>query len=250
MTVVLRVIGVCFMMLIIPAEILDFLWIFILVWSINLVLIRLYLISGQNNLLLHGQTVVWLLCVPLGKLVLGSRAVSPTVITRLPELVIAFTIFAYFLGLAKDTVLTLNKVLLDLRVMAGGSKTIAERHHNQFVRKCFLYFQVHQFDMAEAYFIIIANTAVSLILMLVDRLFFNVHTWWLLNREMGRTAFDGQYLAKSPPQIESDQLRDGTSIGTNSELGLEDSFQYTPTQAGHNNHHMSATPRPLLQNRH
>jgi len=250
MTVVLRVIGVCFMMLIIPAEILDFLWIFILVWSINLVLIRLYLISGQNNLLLHGQTVVWLLCVPLGQLVLGSRAVSPTVITRLPELVIAFTIFAYFLGLAKDTVLTLNKVLLDLRVMAGGSKTIAERHHNQFVRKCFLYFQVHQFDMAEAYFIIIANTAVSLILMLVDRLFFNVHTWWLLNREMGRTAFDGQYLAKSPPQIESDQLRDGTSIGTNSELGLEDSFQHTPTQAGHNNHHMSATPRPLLQNRH
>merc|ERR1719401_101613 len=137
-----------------------------------------------------------------------------------------------------------------MRIMAGGSHKIALRHHNQFVRKCFLYFQVHQFDMAEAYFIIISNTIVSLFLCLVDKIFCNAHTWWLLNREMGRTPFDGQYLQKSPPQIESDALRDGTSIGTNSEIGMEDTFQYTPTHTqAAGNHFTNATPRPLLANR-
>jgi len=247
--------GLCviYMLFLVPSEILDFLWIYILVWAINTVCVLAYLVLGQNNLLLNLQGVGWLLAIPIGSIVLGSRAVSPTVVTRLPELIVSFVVFMYVLGFFKDFVLLLNKLLHVFRTASGGSHSISLRHHNQMIRKCFLYFQVHQMDMVQAYIILIANTVASVLLMLVDRVFCNIHTWWLLNREMGRMDFDGQYLAKSPPKIESDQMRDGTSIGGSSELGYEDSMDFggTPTtrtggSAATPTRGMQGQARPLL----
>eukprot|EP00428_Durinskia_dybowskii_P066838 CAMPEP_0170388162 /NCGR_PEP_ID=MMETSP0117_2-20130122/17938_1 /TAXON_ID=400756 /ORGANISM="Durinskia baltica, Strain CSIRO CS-38" /LENGTH=220 /DNA_ID=CAMNT_0010644067 /DNA_START=61 /DNA_END=724 /DNA_ORIENTATION=+ len=183
---------------------------------------------------------------PSAGLVLGSRALSPNVTSRLPELLISFVVFLCVLALFQDAVLILNKCLYLFRTCAGGSSEIALRHHNQFVRKCFVYFQVHQMDMVEAYLILGSNTIISLVLLLIDRLVCNAHTWWLLNRELGRTPFDGQYLAKSPPQIEFDQQRDLTSLGTNSDVG-EENGELSPSIVvvpSYRNTKMPAPPPP------
>jgi len=243
---VIRMASTAYLFLVVPAEILDFLWLFIVVWSINTVCVSLYFLSGHNNLLLNAQGIAWLSAIPIGGLVLGSRALSPNVTSRLPELLISFVVFLCVLALFQDAVLILNKCLYLFRTCAGGSSEIALRHHNQFVRKCFVYFQVHQMDMVEAYLILGSNTIISLVLLLIDRLVCNAHTWWLLNRELGRTPFDGQYLAKSPPQIEFDQQRDLTSLGTNSDVG-EENGELSPSIVvvpSYRNTKMPAPPPP------
>eukprot|EP00444_Apocalathium_aciculiferum_P036464 CAMPEP_0183489374 /NCGR_PEP_ID=MMETSP0370-20130417/181410_1 /TAXON_ID=268820 /ORGANISM="Peridinium aciculiferum, Strain PAER-2" /LENGTH=668 /DNA_ID=CAMNT_0025682707 /DNA_START=1 /DNA_END=2007 /DNA_ORIENTATION=+ len=225
-----------YIMTVIPAEILDFLWIYIVVLSFNSLLLLMYLLSNLSNIILNLQTVGWLLALPVGKLVLGNRVMLPSIGSRLPELIISFAVFLRALQVAKQAYLIACKAAYYARTCSGSSQNIARRHYLEAIRRAHLYFQQHQVDMAEAYFLMLSNTVVSLLLMVVDRICGHMHTWWLLNREMARTNWGEQYLLKSPPQMESDQQREGSNY--TSEVGSD----YSWDEDGG-----VGTNRPLLQ---
>jgi len=230
-----------YVMLLIPAEILDFMWIYIITLAFNCLLVFGYLTSNLSNILLNLQTVSWLLAVPVGKLVLGDRVHFPSILSRAPEFVIAFVVFVHVLSLLKQLYLLILRVVCDARVCAGGSRSIAQRHFYEGIRRSFLYFQVHQADMVEAYIIMCANTVVSLLLAGVDYIGCNVHTWWLLNRELSRTKQKDKYLSKDPPRQESATQRDGSVVTDLSDLGSDRSGETEFTD------HAGQTSRPLLQ---
>merc|ERR1719436_609442 len=116
-------------------------WIYIITLCFNSLLVLGYLASNLSNILLNLQTVSWFLAVPVGKLVLGNRAVWPSVTERIPEFVIALVVFLHLLGLLKQAFLLVCRISYDARIWTGTSQTIAERHYYEAIRRAFLYFQ-------------------------------------------------------------------------------------------------------------
>jgi len=231
----------CFLFMIIPAEILDYLWLFIVTLSLNSLLLLLYLQSNLSNILLNLQTLGWLLALPMGSYIMGPQALSPSLWVRLPELIISFGVFLKILNVLKQIYLLVCKAGLFIGSCKRASNSTKRRRYFEAIRRAHLYFQQHQIDMAEAYLLMISNTVVSLFLMLVDRIACNVHTWWLLNRELARTRYGEQYLLKAPPKIEADCLREGSNYA--SEYG-SDYSEEEPSQRGllqTNGHHTPET---------
>eukprot|EP00443_Scrippsiella_acuminata_P106088 CAMPEP_0115632136 /NCGR_PEP_ID=MMETSP0272-20121206/31370_1 /TAXON_ID=71861 /ORGANISM="Scrippsiella trochoidea, Strain CCMP3099" /LENGTH=78 /DNA_ID=CAMNT_0003068845 /DNA_START=123 /DNA_END=356 /DNA_ORIENTATION=- len=65
----------------------------------------------------------------------------------------------------------------------------------------------------EAWVVLAANLAVSVVLATVDQFFCNVHTWFLLNRELARTKHGERYMEKSATFFELDRHRfDGSDL--------------------------------------
>jgi len=167
-------------------------------------------------------------------------AVWPSVLARAPEFVISFVVFLHVLSLLKQIYLLACRMVSDARVFTGTSQQIANRHFYECIRRAFLYFQVHQVDMVEAYIVMCGNVFVSLLTALIDRVGCNAHTWWLLNREMQRTAYADKYLSKDPPRMEGATQREG-SVTEFSDLGSDRSLDVEYMD------HASHTARPLLQ---
>ncbi|CAJ1407050.1 unnamed protein product [Effrenium voratum] len=98
-----------------PAEIIDFLWVYLVVLSVQWVLVLGFFTFGLNNILLTLSLLVWLLVLPIGRLVIGTRAVSPSLWMRLPEYFISFLVFLVFLGLVHHVLLTACRVIISMQ---------------------------------------------------------------------------------------------------------------------------------------
>jgi len=173
-----------------PSEILDFLPVYLVALSFSWVIVLGYFVAGLNNVFLVLSFLVWPAAVPLAHLVIGSRFANPNMLTRMPEYVISLMVFLYILDLVKEFVLISCRSFHDLSAARfQGTGQLYES-----IRVCFVYFLVHQTQIAQAYTILLVNTIFSLLIAMIDRLFCNVHTWWLLNNELARTEHGERYM--------------------------------------------------------
>eukprot|EP00438_Fugacium_kawagutii_P003059 Skav215067 [mRNA] locus=scaffold1303:412677:436140:+ [translate_table: standard] len=99
-----------------PAEVIDFLWVYLVVLSVQWVLVLGFFTFGLNNILLMLSLMVWLLVLPVGRLVIGTRAVSPSLWMRMPEYFISFLVFVEFLGLVHHILMTACRIFIHLQV--------------------------------------------------------------------------------------------------------------------------------------
>lgn len=186
---------------VLPANILDFLPIFLVVLSGSWVVVLGYFWAGLNNVFLVLSFLVWGLAVPLAHLIIGSRCAHPNISTRMPEYVISLAVFLYFLSLAKELLLLVCRAVLGLCCRKASS----ERRLQECIRICFVYFFVHQLHIVEAYLVLVANTVTSAVLATIDQVLCNGHTWFLLNSELARTRHGERYMEKSSTFYESDR---------------------------------------------
>jgi len=202
---VLRAVIAAYLITVCPAEILDYLPLYVCVLSISWVVVLGYFTAGLNNVFLVFSFMIWFAAVPFGHLVIGDRAHSPTWTARVPEYVISLTIFFYFVDLAK------NAILIACRGCSAlcKDKSRADKRLHECIRVCFVYFFVHQWEAIEAYVILCANLVVAALTATVDKVFCNAHTWWLLNSEMARTKHGEKYMEKKATFFELDGLRPG-----------------------------------------
>jgi len=196
--------------------------------SFSFVLVFGYFSAGNNNVFLLLTFVVWAALIPLAYLVVGGRLAQPNISTRMPEYVIAITVFVFILDLVKEIVLITARILINLMPCTSKAKRQSRLH--EVIRLCFVYFSVHQQHIVQAYLVLIANLATSVVLATVDLC--NGHTWWLLNSELARTKRGERYMEKSATFFELDRygLGDGSdlwSLDSDSEAGS------SPSAASH-----------------
>jgi len=172
-----------------PAEILDFMPVYLVALSFSWVLVGGYFIAGRNNVFLVLSFLIWPATFPMAQYIIGARFFYPDMVTRLPEYVISLTVFLYILGLVKDFILIVCRLLHNCSPDAGRTGRLYEC-----IRLCFVYFLVHQTHIAEAYSVLLINTCCSFVLAAVDKLFCNAHTWWLLNNKLARTKHGEKYM--------------------------------------------------------
>jgi len=207
-----------------PAEILDYLPVYVCVLSFSWVVVLGYFTAGLNNVFLVFSFLMWIVAIPFGHYVIGDRAHSPNWTARVPEYAISLTIFFFFLDLAKSFVLIACRAIFCLCPCRNRDQKKADRRLHECIRVCFVYFFVHQVQTIEAYIILCVNMAVAALTATLDRVFFNVHTWWLLNDEMARTKHGESYMEKNATFFELDALRPGfgSDVWSSSDSEFED----------------------------
>eukprot|EP00913_Durusdinium_trenchii_P004365 g4045.t1 len=216
-----------------PAEIIDFLWVYLVVLSVQWVLVLGFFSFGLNNILLMLSLLVWLLVLPVGRLVIGARAVSPSLWMRMPEYFISFLVFVEFLGLIHHVLMTACRIFIHMQV-TSCCLGIDERNHRRarggflfyplkfwgdveeqigrWVRLAHVYFFGHQLHTLQAYIVLLTNLTTSLLIAFLDKVCCRVHTWWLLNYELARTDNREQYLQNKPTLLEQESQRHGHQI--------------------------------------
>merc|ERR1712066_352353 len=153
---------------------------------------------------------VWAALIPLAYFVGGGRLAQPNVSTRMPEYVIAITVFVFTLDLVKEIVLITARIFINAMPCTSNAKRQSRLH--EVIRLCFVYFSVHQQHIVQAYIVLVANLVTSLIMAIVDLC--NGHTWWLLNSELARTKRGERYMEKSATFFELDRY----GLGSGSDL--------------------------------
>jgi len=194
-----------------PAEILDFMPVYIVALSFSWVIVLGYFVAGRNNVFLVLSFLAWPATMGLAPFIIGSRFHSPDICTRMPEYIISLTVFLYLLDLVKQF------VLIFCRVFSPPAGSGGEGRLYECIRACFVYFLVHQTHIAEAYTILLVNTICSLALAVVDKCC-NAHTWWLLNNELARTKHSTKYMAENATFYELDGLNNFDIWSTDSDL--------------------------------
>lgn len=209
-----------------PAEVIDFLWVYLVVLSVQWlsVLVLGFFTFGLNNILLMLSLMVWLLVLPVGRLVIGTRAVSPSLWMRMPEYFISFLVFVEFLGLVHHILMTACRIFIHMQA-TGCCFGLEERNHRiqRWVRLAHVYFFNHQLHTLQAYIVLLATLMTSLFIAALDKVCCRIHTWWLLNYELARTDNREQYLQNKPTLLEQESQRHGHQSETSSFMGGETS---------------------------
>mmetsp|Transcript_1645 Transcript_1645/g.4577 ORF Transcript_1645/g.4577 Transcript_1645/m.4577 type:complete len:2143 (-) Transcript_1645:437-6865(-) len=200
-----------FMLAIMPAGILDFLPFFLVVLSCCWVVILGYFAAGLNNVFLVLSFLIWVAAVPLAGNIIGNRFASPSMTTRAPEYLISAILFIFLLGLAKEFVLIVCRMLLSICPCLDEPRR--ERRLHECVRLCFVFFFTHQLQTVQAYVVLFVNALTAGALAVVDQFFCNLHTWFLLNRELARTPHGQKYMEKTATFFELDaQQLEGSDL--------------------------------------
>merc|ERR1712127_534347 len=132
----------CYVLAVLPAAILDFMPIFLVLLSLSWGVVFGYFAAGLNNVFLVLSFLIWAAAIPLAHLVIGGRFASPNAATRMPEYVISLAVFIFFLGLLKEFLLiTCRAVFALCPCMSENKKT---KRLNETTRMCFVYFFVYQ----------------------------------------------------------------------------------------------------------
>jgi len=198
----LSVIGVClaaklvlgaYLVLVLPASILDFLPVFVVALGCSWVVVLGYFVAGLNNSFLVVSCLIWPAVLPLAHCIIGSRFQSPSVLSRVPEYMISTVAFFYVLGVAKDSLLLLFRAALCLCVKPQRVAI----YMRESVRVCFVYFCVHQVEFVEAYFMLGVNLLASAVIAVIDWVFCSCHTWFLFSTELARTGHGQKYMEKN-----------------------------------------------------
>lgn len=209
----IRVAAAAFVLAIMPAEVLDFLPVFLVVLSFSWVIILGYFATGLNNVFLVLSFLIWAAALPLAHKIIGNRFGNPNPQTRFPEYLISSAVFTYLLSLAKEFVLLVSRSVLAVWPCLSD-KARARRLH-ECIRLCFVYFFTHQLHTIQAYVVLFCNLLMAGVLASVDQIFCNLHTWFLLNRELARTQRGERYMEKTATFFELDgHYFDGSDFGS------------------------------------
>jgi len=204
--VVLRLAVCGFLALSLPSVILDFLWVFFIVLSLQWMLILGFVLTGLSNIFFLVSILLWLIVLPFGYWVHGDRAVG---LVRVPEYVVSLAVFLFLLGLAKQLLLLACRAVCELRQRpCGWPQGRALRRLQRSVRMSHVFFFVHQQNVLLGYLVLVANLATSLFLVLLDLC--NLHTWWLLNGEAAK-AQRWQAKLQGPGPAEHEARSHGSS---------------------------------------
>merc|ERR1719284_340981 len=85
----------CYLLALLPAEMLDFMPLFLVLLSFSWVVILGYFTAGLNNVFLVLSFLIWAAAIPLAHFIIGPRFASPNVATRMPEYAISLGTFVY-----------------------------------------------------------------------------------------------------------------------------------------------------------
>eukprot|EP00434_Breviolum_minutum_P022453 symbB.v1.2.019819.t1/scaffold1579.1/size168583/2 len=227
-----------------PAEVMDFLWVYLVVLSVQWVLVLGFFTFGLNNILLMLSLMVWLLVLPVGRLVIGTRAISPSLWMRMPEYFISFLVFVEFLGLVHHVLMTACRIFIHMQA-TSCCFSFEERNHRiqRWVRLAHVYFFAHQLHTLQAYIVLLANLITSLLIAALDKVCCRVHTWWLLNYELARTDNREQYLQNKPTLLEQESQRHGHQSETSSFMGGETSEEAADSSSSEAASHSQLLPQ-------
>merc|ERR1711920_1136703 len=220
-----QLVGMVYLASAIPSEILDYLPVYLLLLSSTWVLVLGYFEAGLNNVFFVLSFLVWFISPQMAQTMIGSRFNNPTILIRLPEFIISFAVFLYILHTVKTAILIGCRAAL-VGPRCGASQKTQMRRLHECIRVCFLYFGVHQLHVVKAYIIMLCNLVTAVLLASIDRLS-HIHTWFLLNSELGRTKHGERYVEKNATFYELDGNDYNFDIwsldsGSEAETGLPD----------------------------
>mmetsp|Transcript_124845 Transcript_124845/g.324298 ORF Transcript_124845/g.324298 Transcript_124845/m.324298 type:complete len:2327 (-) Transcript_124845:162-7142(-) len=193
LTLVVRVLLLAALAAIVPAEILDFVPIYLVVLGFSWVVLLGYFTAGLSNTFLLMSCLIFLSPLAFARSILGARSDSPSIQTRMPEYVVALCAFLHLLDVVKHLVLVLCRAVFGLCPCSSENSRGSARLQ-ECVRLCFVYFFVHQKNVFQAYLIMLINTAVASLLTLFEQAFCNMHTSFLLNSELARVSPGHPYM--------------------------------------------------------
>merc|ERR1712176_823049 len=201
-----QLVGLVFLAYAIPSEILDYLPVYLLLLSATWVPLFGYFMTGLNNVFYVLSFLVWFLAPRMAQTMIGSRFNNPTFLIRLPEFIISLAVFLYMLHTAKTAILVICRACL-VGSGCASSQEAQKRRLHECTRVCFLYFGVHQLHVVKAYIIMLCNLVTAVLLASIDRLS-HIHTWFLLNSELGRTKHGERYMEQKATFYELDGYDD------------------------------------------
>jgi len=180
-----------------PAGVLDFVTPFFGVLGLQWLLTALFFKFNHNNVFMFLTIPVWLLVPLVGIPLIGDRAATPKLVTRLPEYLIAILVYMATMACLKRLLLFLISLVHAIRAACFRAKQEdLEREFKMAVRACYFYFFEHQTRTIRAFMIITINLIVSAFLVLLDCRCFGVrlHTMWLLNSHVAKASPDHSYM--------------------------------------------------------
>lgn len=161
----------------VPANILDYLAVFALVFCVRLVFVYMWLAMQGDNLLHFLSFAVWVSVPFLAQPIVGDRGSN-----MLFEYFVSFLVFVMVLSAAQQWFLLMVTTFTPVRCHAGA------------IRITHLVFLGYHLDMAVAIFVLCWNVLITLLLIVVEGaccLPLGLHSWWLLNKEVANTSARG-----------------------------------------------------------
>jgi hypothetical protein len=168
-----------FLLLVLPARILDFLWVFLFVFAVRWIVVLADLRCKENNLLTFFYVLIWCL-VPMGSVAIignhGSNNFTDFVVTGI-----------VFLSLMD----TCQSLVLFIGGLRCGSLRFYEDYEPFWVHFSYYAFMQRDLDIVAALCVLVINVAVSLVLILLEMSWClprGLHSWWLLNGNVAYAA--------------------------------------------------------------
>jgi len=163
------------------AEILDFAKVFLSTFAFQWFLVMLWFVAGLKNAILLLSTGMWMLVPWFGSWVLGERTLVPSIWRLLPEYLIGFVVFLYFLGTVKRIKLFVCRCLFEFSSQCCCRccrEWFNESWLQKAVRVSYLYYFEHQLNVIRALGVLLINLFVTLLLMAWEGCY-GLHTLWL-----------------------------------------------------------------------
>jgi len=201
------------LLLVIPANILDYLVVFLSVFGVRWLLVVLSLARGANNLLVFFTFAVWIIVPFVSDDIIGNRGGGNEMI----EYIICFVVFVALMNTVRRW---MNFIGCLLRIKQGDFAK-----HDMMVHMGYHLFFKADLDTGAALVVLVTSLFTSLLLMVVEcpcgspR---GLHTWWLLNSNVAKTAVKSQeYVPKagSLPGLHKQSSRDHSGLGKSGLFG-------------------------------
>jgi len=160
-------------------------------------LTALFFQFNHNNVFMFLTIPVWLLVPFVGIPLIGDRAATPKLVTRLPEYLIAILVYMATMACLKRVLLFIIALIHWIRATCFNAKQEdLDRDFKKAVCACYFYFFEHQTRTIRAFMILTVNTLVSSLLVLLDCRCFGVrlHTMWLLNSHVAKASRDHSFM--------------------------------------------------------
>jgi len=205
------------LMLVVSANILDYLWVFLFCFSIRWVLVVFSLARDSNNLLQFFALIIWFLVPFIYTPMVANRGYTPWT-----ECFVCMFVFQHILTMIRGWVLVLY-----CRKATGKNDKIVRFTH--------FFFMGSDYDIIAAMIVLGVNIVVTLILITIEGLACycldrGPHTWWLLNSNLATSVFKGKAFQPWLTASYREDYPDSSRARGNSGFFLQNSFRRPSTR--------------------
>lgn len=221
LSLALRVLCIVYANFILPASVLDYIFVFALFTPIQWFLLVMYLSFDNNNVILLISCVLWF-CVPLATtLVIGSR-VNLGFFSRGAEYLLAAIVYSMILGAVRALSFLMHRMSTEFRqwCCCGIAKAdpVVElenlRKFHQWVRIAYIFAFDYQFRFIGAMLILLWKIVLSIFMMLLDLPqycgLFGIHSYVVLNTETATSNPRKGYMETEIPDESAQQMEELT----------------------------------------